>query len=257
MQGTASPIVVLAALAVVVLAAAPCAAEPPARPPKPYRTVAVTLPPASGDASFDAFRRALGAVAKGRIYAELARLIEPQGFFWERDFANGFDVRKPAVDNLAAAIRLERGDGIGWDALAAFAALAAAEPLPSRPGVVCAPARPAYDGIAYARLLDETNTGDLEWAYPRADGAPVRSAPQPDAAATGRLGLHFVRRLGFERPAGEAAPEPRLWTRVATPAGHVGFVAPGSLMALSDERLCYGKDAIGRWHIAGFITGVN
>ena len=54
-----------------------------------------------------------------------------------------FDPRKPAVDNLAAAIALEQGNGAGWDTLAAFAAEATVEPLESRPGVVCAPARPA------------------------------------------------------------------------------------------------------------------
>jgi len=60
------------------------------------------------------------------------------------------------VDNLAAAIALEQANGAGWDALAAFAAEAAVEPLESRPGVVCAPARPNYDGVAFSRLLDVT-----------------------------------------------------------------------------------------------------
>ena len=35
-----------------------------------------------------------------------------------------------------------------------FAAEAAVEPLESRPGVICAPARPDYDGIEFSKLLD-------------------------------------------------------------------------------------------------------
>ncbi len=120
--------------------------------------------------------------------------------------ARRFDPRKPAVDNLAAAIALEQGNGTGWDTLAAFAAEAAVEPLESRPGVVCAPARPGYDGVAFSRLLDITYTSGIDWAYPRADETPVRAAPRPDAAKAGTLGLHFVRLLGFEGPDSDPAP---------------------------------------------------
>ena len=44
-------------------------------PPRPYAPVAITRPAASDDASFIAFRGALAAAAKNRIYAELAALV--------------------------------------------------------------------------------------------------------------------------------------------------------------------------------------
>jgi hypothetical protein len=247
----------LAAIATLALVAAPAGADPAARPPKPYRPVAIVLPAASTDLAFEAFRRELAAVAKGRVYAELARLVEPQEFFWERDFKQAFDARKPAVDNLAAAIRLEHADGAGWKALATFAAEETVELLVSRPGIVCAPAPPSYDGVAFARMLAETYGADLDWTYPRAERTPVRAAPQAGAATVDTLGLHFVRRLGFDSPDGAGAPSRNRWARVVTPAGAVGFVAPGSLMSLDAERLCYGKDAVGRWRITGFIAGAN
>ncbi|MFN3566541.1 MAG: hypothetical protein ACK4V1_11235, partial [Burkholderiaceae bacterium] len=54
-------------------------------------------------------QRAAGSVApaaaRRRVYADLARLVVPQGFFWERDFARRNDGRRPGVDNLAAAVR--------------------------------------------------------------------------------------------------------------------------------------------------------
>ena len=140
------------------------------------------------DASFVAFRAALAAAAKSRIYAELAPLVLEHGFFWGRDFGQRFDPRRPPVDNLAAAIALEQGNGIGWDALAAFAAETAVEPLDSRPGVICAPARPDYDSVAFAKLLDVTYTNGIDWAYPRADETPVRAAPQPGRRKVGTLG---------------------------------------------------------------------
>ena len=114
-----------------------------------------------------------------------------QGFFWDRDFGRRFDPRKPAVDNLAAAIALEQGDGVGWDALAKFAAEAAVEPLDSRPGVICAPAAPAYDGVAFAKLLDNTYTSGIDWAYPRADehagSRRRRGRARPSSACSGRI----------------------------------------------------------------------
>ena len=251
MHRTALPILV--ALAAIV----PAIAQSPPRPLKPYAPVAITLPAASEDASFVAFRAVLGAAAKSRIYAELSPLVLTQGFFWDRDFGRQFDPRKPAVDNLAAAVALESGDGAGWSALAMFAAESAAEPLDSRPGMVCAPARPGYDGVAFAKLLDITYTSGIDWAYPRADKTPVRAAPQPSSAVTGTLGLHFIRLLGFEGPDSEPAPGRTQWARVAMPDATSGFVAPGSLMSLTGERLCYIKDLVAGWRIAGYIAGGN
>ena len=163
-------------------------AQTPPRPPKPYEPVAITRPAALDDLTFALFRAALAVAVKTGHYAELAPLVLERGFFWGRDFGQRFDPRKPAVDNLAAAIALERGNGSGWQALADFAAEAAVEPLDSRPGVICAPARPNYDGVAFAKLLDNSVTSDIDWAYPRADETPVRAAPQPDAAQVGTLG---------------------------------------------------------------------
>ena len=246
----------LLAFTALPLATLAAAAQAP-RPPKPYAPVAITRPAASDDASFVAFRAALAAKAKSRIYAELAPLVLAQGFFWGRDFGQAFDPRKPAVDNLAAGIALEQGNGAGWDTLAAFAAEATVEPLDSRPGIVCAPARPGYDGVAFSRLLDMTATTGIDWAYPRADETPMHAAPRPDAAKAGALGRHLVRLMGFEGPDSDVAPGRRLWARVTLPDGKPGFVASGRLMSLTAERLCYVKDSAGAWRIAGYIAGGN
>ena len=244
-------------LAFIVSFAVSAAAQSPPRPPKPYEPVAITRPSALDDASFIAFRAALAAAARARIYAGLKPLVLTQGFFWDRDFGRAFDPRKPAVDNLALAVALEQGHGVGWNALAAFAAEAAVEPLESRPGVVCAPARPGYDSVAFARLLDITYTNGIDWAYPRADETPVRTAPRPDATIVGTLGMHFVRLLGFAGPDGEPTPGRAQWVRIVMPDGKTGFVAPGSLMSLTAERLCYVKDVVAGWQIAGYIAGGN
>ena len=238
------------------LAIASAAAQSPPRPPKPYEPVAITRPAPSDDAEFIAFRGALAAAAKSRLYTELSPLLLTQGFFWDRDFGRRFDRRKPAVDNLALAIALEQGNGVGWDTLATFAAEPTVEPLESRPGVVCAPARPGYDGVAFTKMLDVTYTTGMDWAYPRADETPVRAAPQPSATLVGKLGPHFVRLLGFEGPDSDPAAGRNLWARIAMPDSQPGFVAPGSLMSLTSERLCYIKDVVG-WRIAGYIAGGN
>ncbi len=250
------PCLVLLSAIAAFFAAAPADAQPSRAPaPRPYRPVAVTLPAALDDASFEAFRKEFAAVAKGRVYAELERLVTTQGFFWDRDFGSGFDRRKPAVDNLAAALRLERNAGDGWTALARFAAEPALTPLTSRYGIICGPARPGYDAVELDRLLDMTRTDGTDWLYPRADKVAVRSAPQPNAAVVDTLGLHFVWMLDHVGKDKERDAFRNVWVRVATPAGKIGFVAPDALTSLYAERLCYGKDTIGRWHIAGFIGG--
>jgi hypothetical protein len=235
--------------------ASPATAQTPPRPPKPYPPIAITRPPAFDDASFTAFRGALAAAAKSRIYAGLAPLVVVQGFFWDRDFGRQFDQRRPAVDNLAAAVALEQGGGTGWDALAAFAADASAEPLESRPGVICAPARPGYDSVAFSRLLDVTYTSGIDWAYPRDDQTPVHSAPQPGAVQLDALGAHFVRVLGVQGTDSDPAPGRNQWKHVALPDGRTGYVAPDSLMSLGATRLCYIKDPIFGWRVAGVIVG--
>jgi hypothetical protein len=243
----------------LLILAAWCACTTPAAssertalPPRPYDIVPVMPQPALNDAKFEAFRKDLAAVAKSRIYADLARLMTLQGFFWDRDFARAYNHRRPPVDNLAAAIRLEHRGGEGWERLARFAAEAAVERQDARPGTVCAPARPRYDVVAYAQLLDRTFTAANDWAYPRAAKLEVRSAPQADAAVIAELGPHFVRLLdakdGGERTFHE-------WIKIVTPDGRTGYAEPKSLGALTAPQLCFGKDALGRWHIVGFVAG--
>jgi hypothetical protein len=225
--------------------------------PASYVTVAVTLPAPSADPSFAAFRAAIVRAAKARIYAELEALVQPQGFFWDRDFGQRYDPRRPPIDNLAAAVELEHRDGVGWDRLANLAGQKSAAPLDSRPGVVCAPARPGYDAIAFSRLLEATYTRDTEWAYPMADATPVRAAPAAGAPAIGTLTPHFVRLLGFEGAEGAATLVRNQWARIMMPDGKIGYVAPGTLSSLTAERLCYAKDMVVGWRIAGYIAGGN
>jgi hypothetical protein len=243
----------LFAIVAAFLVAVPAAAQLPSEPTTPYAPVAVTLPAPAADPSFAAFRTAIAAVAKARIYADLEALVQPQGFFWDRDFGNGFDPKKPSVDNLAMAIELERGDGMGWEKLARFAEEKAFEPLDSRLGIVCAPARPAYDAVEFSKLLNATYTTAADWAYPLADGVPVRGAPRANAPATGKLALQFVRHLGLARA--EADPSAPAWAKVSMPDGKIGYVEPGHLSTLAVERLCYVKDMVAGWRITGFIGG--
>jgi hypothetical protein len=236
--------------------AAPCAAaaaQPSPLPPKPYAVVTITRPAAN--ASLLAFQARLAAVAKPRLYAELAPLVVPRGFFWDRDLHHAFDPQRRAVDNLAAAVALERHNGIGWRRLAAFATAPASERLESRPGVVCGPARPQYDGVAFTKLLDLSYTSAADWVYPRADETPVRAEPQAKAAVIGSVGTHFIRLLGFEGIAGDPAPLRTQWSRVVLPDGKTGFAARDSLMSHTGERLCYAEDPVTGWHIAGYIAG--
>lgn len=230
----------------------PTAIQPAA---KPYQPVAVKPPAPAEDSDLESFRNEIAGVAKARIYVELERLVTVQGFFWDRDFRRSFDRQQPGVDNLAAAVRLERRKGIGWVTLANFAAERTAAPLTGRPGIVCAPGEPSYDDVEFDRMVDDTRSSAQDWSYPRTEGAAVRAAPRDGAEVIDTLGLVFVRVLDYLAKDKEPDSIRAAWARVATPAGKIGFVAPGALMPLLPERLCYGKDGFGRWRIAGFVGG--
>jgi hypothetical protein len=248
---------VLASAVAAGIAVAPSSAQAPrgkAAAVKPYKPVPVKLPPAPDDPKFETFRKELAAAAKSRVYAKLSALVESKNFFWDRDFGNTFDRRKPAVDNLSNALRLEHENGAGWTLLADFAADVSASPLDSRPGVICTPGEPAFDGIDLDKLVDVTRTDGSDWAYTRAPDIPVRAAPRANAAMVEKLGLHFVRLLGFEGPVSDIASRAQ-WAKVATPSGKTGFVAPNALLSPTAERLCYFKDTLGEWRIIGYVGG--
>jgi hypothetical protein len=232
-------------MAPILLAALPAAAQ---TSPLPYPTVAVKLSEPPSDPTFAVFRSEFATVAQRRVYAELAKLVVMRGFFWERDFGAAFAPAKAGVENLAGAIKLEGGDGQGWKMLAAFAAEPTAAPLAARPGILCAPARPRFDEAEFHALITRTGTDAADWAYPRNTLVEVRAAASATGTVVETLGPHFVRVLG-----NPAKPARMSWTQIATPSGRVGFVAPGLLLSLACERLCYGKDVTGRWRIAGFV----
>jgi hypothetical protein len=240
----------------VVLAAGVARAQTPARLPvatKPYQPVAVKLPASPADPSFAAFRKDFAAIARGGVFDRLARIVVTHGFFWDRDFANGFDPKRSGVENLAAAVGLERGTGGGWQALAAFADEPTASETPASPGVLCAPGRPEFDSDDFDRLTDATRTNPSEWVFPRADGLDVRAAPRTESAVVEKLGQYFVHVVRFETAPANAEPVRTAWARIAIPSGKIGYAAPDTLMSLSAARLCYIKDIIGRWQITGYI----
>jgi hypothetical protein len=247
------------ALAGSVSAQQPAPGAPPTTSivfvPKPYKPVPIELTSGEEDQDLVAFRQRVAAVAKKRKYDELARLLVDTGFFWERDFSDSFDPSRAAVDNLALALKLESNAGSGWNWLAGLAVEAATGPMPSRPGTICSPAPPRFDEIEFDRLLEATNSDADDWFYPRIDGVPVRAAPTTSAPLADVLGVYFVRIVGG-RPAEAAADFSRNeWVKVATPTAKAGFVAPGLLLSPASERLCYVRDATGRWRIGGFVGG--
>lgn len=237
-------------VASALLAPLPAAAQPsvPA-----YPVVAVKFAEPPSDPSFAAFRSELAAAARRRVYAELARLVVARGFFWERDFGAAFAPSKSGAENLAAAVGLERGNGHGWKTLATFAAEPTAAPFAARPGILCAPARPSFDEAEFHALTARTGTDAADWRYPRNAAVALHAEASEASAPVEWLSPHFVRALGD----GLAKPAHNSLTPIATPSGRTGFVAAGLLLSLASERLCYGKDATGRWRIAGFIGAAD
>jgi len=224
---------------------------PPVAPPKPYKPLAVTLPAAINDPSFEAFRKDLAGVAQKKDRAGLARMVVAKGFFWERDDGKPAP-KKPAIDILAQAVNLAAKDGSGWDAIAGFAAEPTAAPLPERKEVLCAPATPTFDERGLEELAQTTQTDPVEWGYPLRADVEVRETPNATAPVVEKLGLYFVRVLDDDsQSTANTAGE---WLRVVAPSGKVGFVAADALTSLAGTQFCYIKEG-GAWKIAGLIGG--
>jgi hypothetical protein len=239
-------IALLGALAVATAASAQSGAPKP--PPAPYKAVAITLPQPVEDPAFEAFRKSLGAAAEKKDRAALARLVVSQGFFWERENGEAADRRKSGVDNLATVLALGRTDTAGWDMLAGYAEEPTAAPSPQHAGAICAPADPAFDGKAFAALVEATQTDEGEWGYPVSEGIEVHSAPQANAPVTGRLALVLI------RVAPEATSNVPSYLRVITPDGKAGYVSIDSIAPIGNDQLCYAK-AGGAWKITGYVGG--
>ena len=122
-------------------------------PPGPYKPIPVKLPPSAGDASFEAFRKDLGEIAKRKDRAALAGKVVAKGFFWQREDSNEADPKKSGIDNLASAVGLDAADGSGWQALASYASDPSSTAVPEIKGVICAPGAAWRSAVAMWRSL--------------------------------------------------------------------------------------------------------
>ena len=225
---------------------------PPAPAPEvadvavPYKPVTVTPPAQFSDPGIDALRKQIAEAAKKRDRAALAKLVVGKGFFWERGGGgDSADKKKSGADNFAVVLGLTTKDAPGWDMLAGYAEDPTASQSPMRPGAVCVPADPVFNGKDMDALLEKSQSDIGEWGFPLADGLTVRDKPEASAPVREKLGMHFVR----------VAPEANSggsFIRIVTPAGKYGYVATDDIAPLGNDQLCYVKDG-GGWKIGGYL----
>lgn len=219
---------------------------PQIAPAKPYKAVAFTPPAEMKDPAFDALRKQLADAAQKKDRAALAPLVVAKGFFWEGESGDRADSKKSGIDNLATALGLSNKDSAGWDMLASYADDPTAGPTGPRKGVVCAPADPQFDGVAFDALLKATQTDIAEWGYPVSPNIEVHAKAAADAPVTGKLGQAFVRVMPEEKPASTA------FLRIVTPDGKTGYVSTDSIAPIGNDQLCYMKEG-NAWKIGGFV----
>jgi hypothetical protein len=243
----ASAFVVIGALAAVSVSAQAPGQQPPPAPVKPYKAVKTKAPAPRTEASFTAFRRQLAGIAQKKDRPALAKLIAAN-FFWMPNDKDIADKTKPGIDNLAKALGLDGENGYGWFTLAFLSAETSAAPDPQHQGVVCGPAAPTYSEKEFEELVKATQTEPTEWFYLIRNGVEVRASAQQNAAVVEKLGLHVVRALVEEQPAGEGV------VKVATPSGKTGYVAADAVHDLVGMIFCYVKEG-GGWKIGGYYGG--
>jgi hypothetical protein len=218
--------------------------------PKPYKAVAVTVPAAVNDPTFEAFRKQLAEIVQKKDRKALAGLVA-NNFFWMGEKGDKAVKGRPGIENLAKAISLDARDGTGWELLEGFAAEASASPYSERQNTICAPAEPQFNEQEFEQLTEATSTDDGDWAFPTQSGLEMRASAQPNAPVVEKLGMHFILVMDDDSaPATQGSP----MVRVVAPSGKVGFVPVDSISPLINDQLCYVKQG-GAWKIAGFLGG--
>jgi hypothetical protein len=219
-------------------------------PPKPYKTIPVTLPQPSSDASFAAFRKQIAEIASKKDRAALAK-VTVANVFWLGEKGDKADKNKSGIDNLAAALELDDKDSSGWEALAVAANETTLEQVPERKGIMCSPANPTFDETAADSVAKETGTDPNEWGYSTKSDVEVRGSAKADAPVIEKIGQQLVRVLPEPVAAASAPQQAQPFLRVVTPTGKVGFVAEDAIAPLGTDQICYVKEG-GGWKIAGY-----
>lgn len=238
----------LAAAALIALALAGIAEAQPKW--TSYEPVAVAFPKRSNDPALTVFRSILADVMRKKDRKALEKYVA-RDFFWERDFGGGYDKKKGALRNFAAALELDAENTAGWRTLAAFADQLTG-PHNEKKGVFCGPPAPRYDEKAFEALVARTESETYEWSYPAHAHVIAREKGIHGSPEAGKLGMSFVY-TDLEARGADFNPA-KDWTPVILPDGKRAFVQPGELLTLLDPRLCYVKRN-GNWLIAGYIGG--
>ena len=216
-------------------------------PTMPYKPVAIVPPKPMIDDSFEAMRKQLGEAAERKDRAAMARLVV------RKDFSGTARTATPPTSaNPASTICRQRSASTTKTAPAGTFCRAMSTIRPRRPrrarGRMCAPADPGFDGKAFDNLIKTTNTDATEWGYPLSPAIEAHASPQANAPVIEKLGLLFVRIMP-ERPS-----DPPSFTRIATPAGKIGYVSIDSIAPIGNDQICYVKDG-GAWKIGGYVGG--
>jgi hypothetical protein len=215
----------------------------------PYKPVNVSPPSQFSDPGVDVLRKQISEAAKKRDRAALAKLVVAKGFFWDRGGGeDSADKKKSGGDNLAVVLGLTNKDAPGWDMLAGYAEDPTASQSSMRPGAVCVPADPLFNGKEMDALLESSQSDIGEWGFPLADGLPVRDRPEASAPVREKLGMHFIRVSPDPSPAGAVSS----FIRIVTPGGKYGYVPIDEIAPLGNDQLCYVKDGSG-WRIGGYL----
>jgi hypothetical protein len=227
-----------ACLALAAAGGAPALAQGYARVP------AVLDGPPVADPGFDASRAELLAIVL-RADREALNKRVARDFFWDRDHGGGFDRKRPAAANLAAAA--------DWKSLRRMLSAETATPRSAGSRDYCSPAGlRAWDERQLERVAEQLGTDPFfDWGGVASDRQAVRSGPAETAPEIGTLSRELVRVTdwAFETPEGR-----QRWVAVVTPAGRKGFVDGRRIQTLAEERLCLRKDG-GVWRISGYIGG--
>lgn len=238
----------LAAAVLIALALAGIAEAQPKS--TSYEPVAVAFPKRSNDPALTVFRSILADIARKQDRKALEKHVA-RDFFWEHDFGGGYEKKKGAFRNFAAALELGTENAIGWRNLGAFSDQLTG-PHDKKKGVFCGPPAPRYDEKAFEALLARTDSEAYEWGYPAHAHVIAREKGAHGSPETGKLAMTFVYTDLAAR--GENFDPAKDWTPVILPDGKRAFVQPGELLTLLDPRLCYVKRN-GNWLIAGYIGG--
>jgi hypothetical protein len=228
----------------------------------PYTQVKVEVAKAyQPDDAFKAVRTAMTTAVANKNTAALFALVGPS-FTWTVDgkLSADFNPGGTALENFKVAFGFRNpgaaadgnvDGGPFWDGLSSFALDGTFYQDANIANMICTPTYADADDNAFDQADKKVSAGDdaTTWYFTLAE-TNVMSSAEPKALTVTKVGTVALPLIGIIPPQDGDNPPAPTHLEVLLPSGKSGFIPYSAARPMVSNRLCFSKNAAGKWGIA-------